>query len=108
LFYSGLTLLVGIWILAAGSQVRSGFAVAMGCTNIVTAIILGTGAFLIIRHSNKVRRFSLESSEKRLVVIAESLVGFWMYASIISICYLILFVTLLILALVGSFASVLI
>jgi hypothetical protein len=105
LFYSGLGLLGGIWILAAGSEFRSGAAVAIGCTNIVTAIILGTGAFLVIRHSNKVRRFDSESSEKRLVAVAESLTGFWMYASIISICYLILFITLIILMMAGTIAT---
>jgi len=51
-----------------------------------------------------VRRLSSENSEKRLVAVAESLSGFWMYSSIIAICYFIFIITILILAMVGQFA----
>ncbi len=104
LVYAALLLTLGIWVLAAGSEGGrgGGFAIGMGITWMVSAIVWGVGAMMLIQHSGTLRRFASDGSEKKLVIVAESLARFWLYVSIVAIVYLIMTITGLILILAGT------
>jgi len=103
--YAAMWLVGGMFQVIAGSRSGVSFVVAAGLFNLIFAVIVGIGSWLLINHSGWISRLERTHREETLRSCLIALKSFWVFVGIILIVFLAIAViaAVFVFSVIGSF-----